>query len=50
MTTSLRCDQTLGWTLLTRHFEAHGRSFDLREAFASDPARVAALSFEAPGV
>jgi glucose-6-phosphate isomerase len=32
------------------HFEAHGRELDLREAFARDGGRFAALSFEAPEV
>jgi glucose-6-phosphate isomerase len=45
-----RCDQTPAWAALGGHYEAHGRAFDLREAFARDPQRVAALSFEAPEV
>ncbi len=47
---STRCDQTPAWAALAGHYEAHGRAFDLREAFARDPQRVAALSFEAPEV
>ena len=47
---SLRCDQTGAWGLLKSHFEARGRDFDLRQAFAGDPARAQALSFEAAGV
>ncbi len=46
----IRCDRTAAWAALKGHFEAHGRHFDLREAFARDPARFATLSFEAPGV
>ena len=46
----MRCDNTEAWTALKGHYEAHGRDFDLREAFARDPGRVAALSFEAPEV
>ena len=45
-----RCDETVAWAALAGHFEAHGRSLDLREAFARDPARFRALSFEAPEV
>ena len=29
-----RCDATTAWAALQGHFEAHGRDFDLREAFA----------------
>ena len=32
------------------HYEAHGRDFDLREAFARDPARFERMSLEAPEV
>ncbi len=45
-----RCDRTAAWAALSGHFEAHGRDFDLREAFGRDPARFASLSFEAPEV
>ena len=45
-----RCDRTPAWAALGGHYEAHGRAFDLREAFARDPQRVAALSFDAPEV
>jgi len=31
---SLRCDRTMAWAALRGHHEAHGRDFDLREAFA----------------
>ena len=46
----IRCDRTAAWAALKGHFEAHGRDFDLREAFRRDPGRFASLSFEAPGV
>ena len=45
-----RCDTTAAWAALKGHFEAHGRGFDLREAFARDGGRFAAMSFEAPEV
>jgi glucose-6-phosphate isomerase len=45
-----RCDRTEAWAALAGHFEAHGRDFDLREAFARDAGRFASLSFEAPEV
>jgi len=45
-----RGDQTQAWAALQGHFEAHGRDFELREAFARDGARFAALGFEAPEV
>lgn len=46
----MRCDRTTAWAALQGHFEAHGRDFDLREAFARDPGRFASLGFEAPEV
>ena len=45
-----RCDRTPAWAALQGHFEAHGRDFDLREAFARDAGRFDALSFQAPEV
>ncbi|MBC7941389.1 MAG: glucose-6-phosphate isomerase [Chitinophagaceae bacterium] len=45
-----RCEQTAAWAALLGHYQAHGRDFDVREAFARDPGRYAALSFEAPEV
>ena len=48
--TPVRCDETAAWATLKGHLEGHGRDFDLREAFARDPGRAAALSFEAPEV
>ena len=46
----MRCDQTPAWGALSGHYEAHGRDFDLREAFARDAGRAAGLSFEAPEI
>ncbi|HEY4067870.1 MAG TPA: glucose-6-phosphate isomerase [Burkholderiaceae bacterium] len=43
-----RCDQTEAWGALQGHYEAHGRAFDLREAFARDPGRFDAMGVEAP--
>ena len=43
-----RCDATEAWLALRGHWEAHGRDFDLREAFARDPVRFASFAFEAP--
>ncbi|HEX2542998.1 MAG TPA: glucose-6-phosphate isomerase [Caldimonas sp.] len=45
-----RCVGTVAWSTLSGHYEAHGRDFDLREAFARDPRRHTALAFEAPEV
>ena len=45
-----RCDRTIAWTALRGHFEAHGRSLDLREAFARDRGRFDAFAIEAPDV
>jgi glucose-6-phosphate isomerase len=45
-----RCDQTEAWAALRGHFEAHGRDFDLREAFARDPGRFGAFGVEAPEI
>ena len=50
MNTAPRCDRSRAWAALQCHFEAHGRDFDLRQAFARDPGRFSALSFEAPEV
>ncbi|MGA8785633.1 MAG: glucose-6-phosphate isomerase [Polaromonas sp.] len=46
----LRCDQTPAWTALRAHFEASGKHFDLREAFAQDAGRFASFSQDAPHV
>ncbi len=45
-----RCDHTPAWAALAGHYQAHGRSLDLREAFSRDPARFDTLSFTAPEV
>lgn len=45
-----RCDETEAWAALLGHYQAHGRDFDLREAFARDPGRFDALAVEAPHV
>ena len=37
-----RCDETAAWAALRGHFEAHGRDFDLRDAFAMPVALPAA--------
>ncbi len=43
-----RCDRTGAWGQLQAHYDAAGRGFDLREAFAQDVGRVAAFSQQAP--
>ncbi len=45
-----RCDQTPAWAHLQAHFEAKGRRFDMREAFAADAARFTRFSQDAPHV
>ncbi len=50
MTKAPRCDEALAWAALQGHFEAHGRSLDLREAFAQDPGRFESFSLSAPEV
>src|SRR5512143_2713292 len=50
MTDHSRCDRTEAWAALAGHYEAHGRDFDLREAFARDPNRFESLGVEAPAV
>ena len=46
----IRCDQALAWGALQGHYEAHGRDFDLREAFARDPERAERFGLQAPEV
>ena len=55
----VRCDRTPAWARLQAHYDANfeagdcassGRAFDLRDAFANDPDRFAALSQTAPYV
>jgi len=50
MRTMLRCDETEAWAALRGHYEAHGRDFDLRDAFERDPGRFESFSVEAPEV
>ncbi|MEO5845407.1 MAG: glucose-6-phosphate isomerase, partial [Caldimonas sp.] len=45
-----RCDRTAAWAALAGHYQAHGRDFDLREAFGRDPQRFTSMSVEAPEV
>jgi glucose-6-phosphate isomerase len=45
-----RCDHTTAWAALQGHYQAHGRDFDLRAAFAREPRRFDAFSLEAPEV
>ena len=45
-----RCDLTPAWAALQGHYQAHGREFDLREAFARDPDRFEHFGLEAPEV
>jgi glucose-6-phosphate isomerase len=47
---AVRCDHTAAWGALAANFENHGRTFDVRVAFATDPNRFATLGFEAPAV
>jgi glucose-6-phosphate isomerase len=47
---NVRCDRTEAWAALQGHYQAHGRDFDLREAFARDGGRFDGLSFQAPEV
>jgi glucose-6-phosphate isomerase len=45
-----RCDQTEAWAALNAHYEASGRQFDLRSAFAADAERFDRFAVQAPGV
>ena len=45
-----RCDQTVAWSALSGHHEAHGRDLDLRQVFADNPDRVQRLGVDAPEV
>src|SRR5688500_5291219 len=47
---TLRCHQTTAWAGLQACFDASGKTFDLREAFAANPQRFADFSQEAPHV
>ncbi|CAN5553999.1 glucose-6-phosphate isomerase [soil metagenome] len=46
----LRCDQTPAWAALQACFDASGRHFDVRAAFAQDARRFEAFSQDAPHV
>jgi glucose-6-phosphate isomerase len=51
MTTSfLRCDRTETWAALRAHYDAKGKPFDLRVAFAADAGRFERFAVQAPGV
>jgi glucose-6-phosphate isomerase len=45
-----RCDGTAAWTALTNHFAQSARTFDLRQAFATDPQRFERFSLSAPEI
>ncbi|MDA7416748.1 glucose-6-phosphate isomerase [Xenophilus arseniciresistens] len=46
----IRCDATAAWAALQEHEALVGEDFDLRQAFADDPARAQTLSLQAPHV
>nr|MDP2192486.1 glucose-6-phosphate isomerase [Rhodoferax sp.] len=48
--TRTRCDRTPAWEALQTSFNASGRAFDLRAAFAADPGRFETFSQTAPHV
>ena len=50
MPTPTRCDQTPVWASLQARFDASGKKFDLRAAFAANPQRFAEFSQDAPYV
>jgi glucose-6-phosphate isomerase len=45
-----RCDEVPAWGALRQHFEGEGQAFDLRQAFAQDPARCTDFSQEVAGI
>jgi glucose-6-phosphate isomerase len=45
-----RCDRTAAWALLQSRFDAVGKTFDLRDAFAADSHRFDSFSQQAPHV
>ena len=45
-----RCDRTAAWGKLQSRFDSIGKTFDLRDAFASEPQRFANFSQDAPHV
>ncbi|MDN3921102.1 glucose-6-phosphate isomerase [Roseateles violae] len=46
----MRCDRSPAWAALRAHYEAAGRGFDLRQAFAAEAERFESWSFQAPEV
>jgi glucose-6-phosphate isomerase len=50
MSSPVRCHQTTAWAGLQACFDASGKTFDLRKAFAASPQRFADFSQEAPHV
>ena len=48
--TFVRCDHTEAWAALHAHYDAKGRQFDLRHAFAADAGRFDRFAVQAPGV
>jgi glucose-6-phosphate isomerase len=50
MKTAPRCDDTIAWSALQGHFQGHGRTLDLREAFARDAGRFESMAVQAPEV
>jgi len=48
--TQIRCDRTPAWRQLQAAFDASGRAFDVRSAFAADPQRFERFSQSAPHV
>ncbi len=48
--TSTRCDRSAAWSALQTAYAHQGHAFDLRQAFAQDAGRFAALSQSAPHV
>ena len=46
----LRCDRTEAWAALNAHYDASGKQFDLRSAFAADAERFDRFAVQAPGV
>lgn len=46
----LRCDRTPAWAALQVAFQVSGQAFDVRQAFATEPARFEAFSQTAPHV
>ncbi|OWQ83578.1 glucose-6-phosphate isomerase [Roseateles aquatilis] len=50
MTEFPRCDRSPTWAALQTHFQQAGRTFDVRQAFATEPDRFASWSVQAPEV